>query len=121
MANTTIHGWVLIAVFIALTVAMAEPFGSWLFALYEGRVPKYLAFLAPVERLLYRAGGVDPEKEQGWRAYAIHMLLFSAAGIFLTYAIERLQFYLPINPQGFSGVAPPVAFNTAVSFITNTN
>jgi K+-transporting ATPase ATPase A chain len=100
---------------------MAKPFGSWLFALYEGRVPKYLAFLAPVERLLYRAGGVDPEKEQGWRAYAIHMLLFSAAGIFLTYAIERLQFYLPINPQGFSGVAPPVAFNTAVSFITNTN
>ena len=121
MANTTIHGWVLIAVFIALTLAMAKPFGSWLFALYEGRVPKYLAFLAPVERLLYRAGGVDPEKEQGWRAYAIHMLLFSAAGIFLTYAIERLQYYLPINPQGFSGVAPPVAFNTAVSFITNTN
>src|SRR5215468_3402343 len=76
MANTTIHGWVLIGLFIALTFAMAKPFGSWLFALYEGRVPKYLAFFAPVERALYRAGGVDPDKEQGWRAYCVHMLLF---------------------------------------------
>ena len=121
MANTTPHGWLLIGLFIALTFAMAKPFGAWLFALYEGRVPKYLGFLAPVERLLYRASGVDPHKEQGWRGYAIGMLLFSAAGIFLTYAIERLQFYLPLNPQGFAGVNAPVAFNTAVSFITNTN
>ncbi len=121
MANTTPHGWILIGLFIALTFAMAKPFGAWLFALYEGRVPKYLGFLAPVERLLYRAGGVDPHTEQGWRGYAIGMLLFSAAGIFLTYAIERLQFYLPLNPQGFSGVNAPVAFNTAISFITNTN
>lgn len=121
MANTTIHGWTLIAVFIALTIAMAKPFGSWLFALYEGRTPKYLAFLAPVERLLYRAGGVDPNKEQGWRGYALAMLLFSAAGIFLTYAIARLQGVLPLNPQGFSAVGAPVAMNTAISFITNTN
>ena len=121
MANTTAHGWILIALFIALTLAMAKPFGAWLFALYEGRTPRYLAFLAPVERGLYRIGGVDPDQEQGWRAYAIGMLLFSAAGIFLTYAIERLQYYLPLNPQGFSGVGAPVAFNTAVSFITNTN
>jgi K+-transporting ATPase ATPase A chain len=121
MANTTPHGWILIAVFIALTFAMAKPFGAWLFALYEGRVPKYLGFLAPVERLIYRACGVDAEKDQNWRAYTIGMLLFSAAGILLTYAIERLQYYLPLNPQGFSGVAAPVAFNTAVSFITNTN
>jgi K+-transporting ATPase ATPase A chain len=121
MENTTPHGWILIGLFIALTFAMAKPFGAWLFALYEGRVPKYLAFLAPVERVLYRAGGVDPAKEQGWLGYAIGMLLFSIAGIFLTYAIERLQFYLPLNPQGFAGVSAPVAFNTAVSFITNTN
>ena len=121
MANTTPHGWTLIALFIALTFAMAKPFGAWLFALYEGRTPKYLGFLAPVERALYSAGGVDPEKEQGWRGYAIAMLVFSAVGIFLTYAIERLQFYLPLNPQGFAGVPAPVAFNTAVSFITNTN
>ena len=121
MANTTSHGWTLIALFIALTFAMAKPFGAWLFALYENRTPKYLGFLSPVERALYRAGGVDPGKEQGWRGYAIAMLVFSAVGIFLTYAIERLQFYLPLNPQGFAGVPAPVAFNTAVSFITNTN
>ena len=121
MAHTTVHGWVLIGIFLALVVAMARPAGTWLFAIYEGRVPKYLRFLIPVERALYRASGVDPDKEQSWRAYAIGMLLFSAAGIFLTYAIERLQFYLPLNPQGFAGVPAPVAFNTAVSFITNTN
>ena len=121
MANTTIHGWVLIGLFIGLTVAMAKPFGAWLFALYEGRAPKYLAFLRPAERLLYKAGGIDPQHEQTWHGYAISVLLFSAAGIFLTYAIERLQWYLPVNPQGFGGVPAPVAFNTAVSFITNTN
>ena len=121
MANTTIHGWVLIGIFLAVVVAIAKPVGAWLFALYEGRVPKYLRFLAPVERALYRASGVDPEKDQSWHAYTIGILLFSAAGIFLTYAIERLQFYFPLNPQGFSGVNAPVAFNTAVSFITNTN
>jgi K+-transporting ATPase ATPase A chain len=70
---------------------------------------------------LYRLGGIDEQKEQGWRANCVHMLIFSAAGILLTYAIERLQFYLPLNPQGFSGVGAPVAFNTAVSFVTNTN
>ena len=121
MANTTAPGWVLIAIFIALTFAMAKPVGAWLFTLYEGRVPKYLAFLAPVERDIYKACGVRADQDQGWRAYTIDMLLFSAAGIFLTYAIERLQFYLPLNPQGFAGVPAPVAFNTAVSFITNTN
>ena len=121
MANTTAPGWVLIAIFIALTFAMAKPVGAWLFTLYEGRVPKYLAFLAPVERGIYKACGVRADQDQGWRAYTIDMLLFSAAGIFLTYAIERLQFYLPLNPQGFAGVPAPVAFNTAVSFITNTN
>jgi potassium-transporting ATPase potassium-binding subunit len=121
MANTTPQGWILIGLFIALTFAMAKPFGAWLFALYEGRVPKYLAFLAPIERSLYRVSGVDPEREQAWRSYTIHMLLFSAVSIFFTYAIERLQWYLPLNPQGFAGVPAPVAFNTAVSFITNTN
>ena len=121
MSNTTPQGWLLIGLFILLTIAMAKPFGAWLFAIYEGRRPRLLGFLGPVERLLYKAGGVDPAKEQGWRGYAVAMLLFSAAGIFLTYAIERLQGVLPVNPQGFSGVNAPVAFNTAVSFITNTN
>lgn len=119
--HTTPHGWFLIGLFFVLTFAMARPFGAWLFELYEGRPPRYLAFLAPVERALHRIGGVNPDKEQGWRAYTIAMLVFSMAGILFTYAIERLQFYLPLNPQGFSGVPAPVAFSTAISFVTNTN
>ena len=121
MANTTVHGWALIVIFLAAVLAMAKPVGVLLFALYEGRVPKYLGFLSPLERAFYRASGVDPENDQNWQAYAIGILLFSAAGLVLTYAIQRLQWYLPLNPQGFSGVPAPVAFNTAVSFITNTN
>jgi K+-transporting ATPase ATPase A chain len=121
MSHTTPQGWILIALFIALTVAMAKPFGTWLFAIYEGRPGRFGRVLVPVERLLYRAGGVDPAKEQNWRGYAIALLLFNIAGIFLTYALQRLQGSLPLNPQGFAGVNAPVAFNTAVSFITNTN
>jgi len=112
MANTNWQGWLLIAAFIALTIAMAKPFGAWLFAIYEGRRPRWLGVLGPVERLLYKAGGVDPDKEHGWRGYAIAMLIFNVADIFLTYAFERLQGVLPLNPQGFSGVPGPVEFRT---------
>jgi K+-transporting ATPase ATPase A chain len=121
MSNTTAQGWILIALFILLTFAMARPFGAWLFATYEGSRPRFLGFLGPVERGLYKLGGVDPDKEQSWRGYAVSVMIFSLFGVLLTYAIERLQGVLPINPQGFAGVPEPVAFNTAVSFITNTN
>jgi K+-transporting ATPase ATPase A chain len=121
MANTTIAGWILILGFIGLVVLMAKPFGLWLFAVYEGRRTFLTRVLGPVERLLYKAGGVDPEKEQGWRGYAVAMLLFNLFGILFLYALQRLQGALPLNPQEFSGVAHPVAFNTAVSFVTNTN
>ena len=121
MSNTTPQGWGLIAVFIALTFLMAKPFGAWLFAVYEGRRNWLTPILGPIERGLYKAGGVDPDKEQDWRGYAVSMMLFSVFGILLTYAIERLQGVLPLNPEGFAGVNAPVAFNTAVSFVTNTN
>jgi K+-transporting ATPase ATPase A chain len=77
--------------------------------------------MKPVERLIYRVCGVNPAAEQTWTEYAIAMLLFSAAGMLLLYLIERLQFYLPFNPQGFTAVAPDLSFNTAASFTTNTN
>ena len=121
MTNTTPQGWILILLFIALTVAMAKPFGLWLFAIYEGRRTWLTRILGPVERGLYRISGVDPEKEQPWRSYAVSLMMFSVFGIFLTYAIERLQGALPLNPQGFPAVGQPIAFNTAISFITNTN
>jgi potassium-transporting ATPase potassium-binding subunit len=121
MQNTTIEGWALILGFVVLTALMAKPFGSWLFAVYEGRRTVVHPVFAPIERLLYKAGGVDPAREQGWRGYAVAMLLFNVAGIVLLFALQRLQGVLPLNPQGFEGVATPVAFNTAVSFVTNTN
>ena len=77
--------------------------------------------LAPVERGLYRLAGIDPKVEQHWRTYAVAMLLFNLAGLLLLYALQRLQAVLPLNPQGMAAVAPDLAFNTAVSFVTNTN
>ena len=121
MAHTTWEGWTLILGFIALTALMARPFGAWLFSVCEGRRGPLTPVIGPVERLLYKVGGVDPEREQGWRAYAIAMLLFNIAGIVFLYLLQRLQEGLPLNPQGFEGVPSPVAFNTAVSFVTNTN
>lgn len=120
MQHTTPEGWALIFGFIALTALMAKPFGLWLYAVMEGRPPMQ-APLAAVERALYRAAGVDPAREQGWRGYAVALLLFNMAGIVLLYALQRLQGVLPLNPQDVAGVPAPVAFNTAVSFVTNTN
>jgi K+-transporting ATPase ATPase A chain len=121
MAHTTLQGWLLIGLFVLLTIAMAKPFGLWLFNIYEGRRNWLTPVLGPVERGLYKAGGIDPAKEQNWRGYAVAMLLFNILGIFFIYLVARLQGVLPLNPQGFVGVSHPVAFNTAVSFVTNTN
>jgi len=121
MSHTNVQGWLLIGIFIMLVIAMAKPFGLWLFNAYEGRRNWLTPVLGPVERGLYKAGGIDPAKEQNWRGYAVAMLMFNILGIFLIYLIARLQGVLPLNPQGFPGVSHPVAFNTAVSFVTNTN
>jgi len=117
----TIAGWALILLFTIVTFALAKPMGLWLFALYEGRTTPLHRLLGPVERGLYRLSGIDPAEEQGWRRYAVHMLLFNLALLLFTYAVLRLQGVLPINPRGFPGVGADGAFNTAVSFATNTN
>jgi K+-transporting ATPase ATPase A chain len=113
----TIQGWALIALYIALTVALAWPVGRWLFALYEGRVGR----LGVVERGFYAVAGIDPAKERGWRGYALSVVMFNFAGFVLLYAILRLQAFLPLNPQGFAGMPSGLAFNSAISFVTNTN
>lgn len=117
----TASGWALILIFIAVTVALARPMGLWLFALYEGRTTPLHRLLGPVERGFYRLAGIDPSEEQGWRRYAVHMLFFNLALLLFTYAILRLQGVLPGNPQGFGAVGADGAFNTAISFTTNTN
>ena len=116
----TIEGWLLIILFIAAVVLVTKPMGAWLFGIMEGRGGPF-GFLRPVERGLLRVAGVDAGVDQGWRGYAVSMLLFNLLGIVLLYALMRLQGVLPLNPQGFAGLEPHLAFNTAVSFVTNTN
>src|SRR5579862_8380082 len=111
------NGWVQIAVFVAILIALVRPLGGYMTAVFEGRI----AFLRPVERVFYRLCGVDPGEEQHWLTYGFGMLLFHAAGFVLLYALMRLQYCLPFNPQGQTAVTPDLGFNTAVSFDTNTN
>ncbi|MEG3084764.1 potassium-transporting ATPase subunit KdpA [Sphingomonas sp. PB2P12] len=117
----TFQGWFLILGFVAILLALTKPVGLRLFALYEGRRTPLHVVLGPVERGFYKLAGVDPQAEQGWRRYALHMLLFNVALMAFTYAVLRLQGVLPGNPQGLAGLSPNLAFNTAVSFTTNTN
>jgi K+-transporting ATPase ATPase A chain len=117
----TFQGWILILGFVGILLALTKPVGLWLFALYEGRRTPIHAVLGPVETGFYKLAGIDPNQEQGWRRYALHMLLFNATLMALTYAVLRLQGVLPGNPQGLAGLVPHLAFNTAISFTTNTN
>ncbi|WP_322963977.1 potassium-transporting ATPase subunit KdpA [Sphingomonas fuzhouensis] len=117
----TLQGWALILGFVAILLALTKPVGAWLFALYEGRRTPLHVVLGPVERGFYTLSGIDPEAQQGWRRYALHMLIFNVALMVFTYAVLRLQYYLPGNPQGLAGLTPHLAFNTAISFTTNTN
>lgn len=117
----TLNGWLQIAVILATVLLAAVPFGAFMAKVYAGK-PTFLSpVLGPVERCLYALAGVDPTWEQGWRVYALSMLVFNAAGFTLLYALLRLQGFLPFNPQGFGALSPDLAFNTAVSFVTNTN
>ncbi|WP_203309312.1 potassium-transporting ATPase subunit KdpA [Sphingomonas beigongshangi] len=117
----TFQGWALILGFVAILIALTKPVGAWLFALYEGRRTPLHVVLGPVETGFYKLAGIDPDEQQGWRRYALHMLLFNAMLMALTYAVLRLQGVLPGNPQGLAGLSPHLAFNTAISFTTNTN
>ncbi|KTT68758.1 potassium-transporting ATPase subunit KdpA [Sphingomonas sanguinis] len=117
----TLQGWALILGFVAILLALTKPVGAWLFALYEGRRTPLHVVLGPVERGFYKLSGIDPEAQQGWRRYALHMLIFNVALMILTYIVLRVQYYLPGNPQGLAGLTPHLAFNTAISFTTNTN
>ncbi|KAB0268858.1 potassium-transporting ATPase subunit KdpA [Microvirga brassicacearum] len=117
----TLNGWLQIAIILATVLLTAFPLGAFMARVYGGKHNLLSPVLGPVERGFYTVAGVDPTREQGWRSYALAMLLFNAAGFFLLYAILRLQGFLPLNPQGFAGIAPDLAFNTAVSFVTNTN
>ena len=113
----TANGWLQIALFSAVLLALTKPMGIYILRVYDGS----MGWLGPVERLLYRLAAVDPEEDQHWTRYTAAMLLFSLASMLLTYVALRLQHVLPLNPQGFPAVTDRQAFETAASFSTNTN
>jgi K+-transporting ATPase ATPase A chain len=118
------QGYAQIVVLLALLVASVKPLGAYMARVYEGQPIVLQKALGWLERLIYRLSGVpnDPEKrEMSWTTYAVAMLLFNGAGIVIVYALERLQGYLPLNPQDFGAPTPDLSWNTAVSFATNTN
>jgi len=108
---------VLLAAYVMAVLLLALPMGKWMAAVAEGRLLRLQRFDSAVLRLC----GAHPEREQGWRDYTVALLVFSIVGVVVVYALQRLQGVLPLNPQGFGAVTPDSAFNTAISFVTNTN
>jgi K+-transporting ATPase ATPase A chain len=117
----TIEGWVQIALFSVIIFLITRPLGGYMTRVFSGERTFLSPVLRPVERAVYWCCGVDEKEEQHWLTYAVAMLFFSIAGFVTLYALQRLQWYLPFNPQGQTGVEQSLAFNTSVSFVTNTN
>jgi potassium-transporting ATPase potassium-binding subunit len=117
----TFLGWAQIALYCLIIVALTRPLGGYMTRLFAGERTLLSPVLGPVERGFYRAAGVDERSEQHWVTYGLAMLAFNALGFLLLYALQRLQGVLPLNPQGMAAVSPHLSFNTAVSFVTNTN
>ena len=117
----TVNGWIQIALFSAIIIAITRLLGGYMTRVFNGERTLLHPLLRPVERAIYWCCGVDEKQEQYWLTYAVAMLLFSVAGFATLYALQRLQAYLPFNPAGQSDVEQSLAFNTAVSFVTNTN
>ncbi len=117
----TIQGWAEIALTIGLAVGLGWPLGVYMARVWQGERTWLDPVLGPVERGYNALMGLRPERGQGWIAYTLSLLAFSAASFTILYAILRLQDHLPLNPQGFAGMSPELAFNTAISFVTNTN
>ncbi len=115
------NGAIQLALYLIVLLLLVKPLGLYMARVYEGKTVGLDRVLGWLERLVYRAAGVRPEAEQGWKAYAIAMLLFNFAGILVVYLLQRFQGVLPVNPQGLGAVSPDSSFNTAVSFGTNTN
>lgn len=117
----TLNGLLQIFVYFAVLFACVKPLGGYMAKVYAGEKTWASKLLGPVERFCYRIAGIDPAQETGWKAYAMATIVFSFGGFLLLYAMLRLQDVLPMNPQGLPALSEHLAFNTAVSFITNTN
>ena len=117
----TLLGCLQILVFFGLLILFVKPLGLYMAHVFAGEHTILSPLLAPLERGLYRLAGIQPDKEMNWKSYSLAVLGFSLVGIIFLYLLQRLQNFLPLNPLGFGPVAPDLALNTAVSFVTNTN
>src|SRR6266550_7592553 len=116
-----ISGWLQIALFSVIVILITRPLGGYMTRVFSGERTFLSPVLRPVERAVYWCCGVDEKEEQHWLTYAVAVLFFSIVDFVSLYALQRLQWYLPFNPQEQTGVEPSSAFNTSVSFVTNTN
>ena len=117
----TVIGWIQILIYCAIVVGLTPLLGGYMTRVFNGERTFLSPVLRPVEAALYRTGGVDEKHEQHWLTYTIAMLLFHVGGFLILYGLMRFQASLPLNPAQQPDVAPDLSFNTAVSFITNTN
>jgi K+-transporting ATPase ATPase A chain len=115
------NGYFQLAFYVVVLLALAKPLGAYMARVYEGRPAVLNRIGAPFERVLYKCCGIDPDREMRWTEYAVALMAFNILGLLVVYALQRLQGWLPLNPQGMAAVSPDSAFNTAVSFATNTN
>jgi K+-transporting ATPase ATPase A chain len=117
----TLNGFLQLGIYFLVLLALTKPLGVYMTKIFSGERMLLSGVFGPVERLIYRICRIDEREEQPWTVYTAAMLMFSLVGLLVLYGLQRLQYYLPLNPQHFSGVAPDLAFNTASSFTTNTN
>ncbi|NPV75056.1 MAG: potassium-transporting ATPase subunit KdpA [Anaerolineae bacterium] len=116
-----IYSWIQLAFYLVVLLALVKPLGSFMARVYQGERTFLDPVLSSVERFIYRASGVNPEEEMNWKTYAIAMMVFNFLGFMALYGLQRFQAGLPLNPQGLGAVTPDSSWNTAVSFVTNTN
>lgn len=117
----SIYEWLQIISYLVVLILLVKPLGSYMANVYENKRLFLDPILGPVERFMYRLSGIDPKSEMNWKTYAIAMFLFNIIGLLFVYLLQRVQGFLPLNPQGLGAVMPDSSWNTAVSFVTNTN
>lgn len=115
------HSFYLVILYFIVLLLLIKPLGAYIANVYQGNPKRIDILLRPIEQLIYRLAQIKPREEMDWKRYLFAMLIFNFFGLIFLYVILRLQFYLPFNPQGFKGTTPELTFNTAASFITNTN
>ncbi|MEF9481491.1 potassium-transporting ATPase subunit KdpA [Ralstonia sp. 1B3] len=109
-----------LAIYLVVLLVLAKPLGAYMTGVF-GDKPSRAHWLGPVERLFYRVAGVNPQAEMGWKRYALAVIVVNVLGALAVYALQRAQQWLPLNPQGFGAITPDSSFNTAISFVSNTN